>query len=1054
MKQLNQLRASILLFVLLLSSYVFAQKSVAGIVNGENNQPLAGVTVTEKGTKNRTLTDERGMFSIRNVTERSILVFSYTGYAPLEITAGSRSDIIVTLKLAQNLLDDVVVVGYGTRKKVTNVGSQASISTKELVQSPTANISNSLVGRMPGLFAVQTSGEPGNDQSSLRIRGVGTFSGNASPLILVDGLQVDNYNNIDPNEIETVTILKDASSTAVYGIRGANGVLIITTKRGRSGKPTVGYTFNNAFNSFTNFREMMNAVEFATAYNQAEKNDAYINGSVITTPRFTDDAIKKYASGADPIFFPNVNWVDLMVKDVSMQQQHNLNIRGGTDKVKYFISAGYFNQEGLFNNTDLVSDFDAQPRFKRYNFRSNFNFDITKRFRAALDVSNQTENRTGNAADTRTVMNWLLSANPLGSPGIVDGKLVTLTPSTAQGGNISNPLTFLFTSGYKADYRNYLNSSIRLDHDLDFITKGLSTHGIVAYQNFNRQYEQYTRPLVTYQAHRLPDNTELLAQQADNTAFSYSSLDPNSASNMRNRRTTIEFALDYKRSFGPHNISALALYNQQKNSDPDYAFRVANGYQSYVGRMVYDYKGRYLAEISGAYNGTENFAPGNRFGLFPSYAIGWVPSQENFFPKNDIVTFVKIRATYGEVGNDQLSGNFLEDPLARFLYRPTSFSSTGPYSGSGYYFWGVVGNNYISYPGIREGRASNPNLTWERAIKKNIGLELQLWRSKISLTADVFQEDRDNILTVPQTISGIVGNSLPAQNIGSMSNKGFEVDLTYRDRLRSFNYWVKANYSFARNKVLFQDEITRAFPYQQRTGQRFGQLFGLIAEGYYNTWEEVNDPTRPSSTYVGNNRVQPGDVKYRDVNGDGILDNDDMVPLGNPVIPEKIFGFSLGGEYKGFDFSILFQGATNVSMQYARRAFQAFHDVDLASAPRYLLESWTADRYAQGLPIRFPRFSIGNGAFQTHNYQSSNLWIVDGSYLRLKNAEIGFTLRPKFLRRVGLSSARIYANGNNLLTWSDLFPGIDPETPNLSSQGVFEPYPVVRTINAGININF
>jgi len=1030
-----------------LSAAVFAQKSVTGNITSDDGKPLSGATVSEKDNKNTVVSNEAGAFTIKVASEKSVLVFSHTSHTERQVTVGKQAVLNISLQASQKQLEDVVIVGYGKQKKITSVGAQSAIGSKELVQSPVANISNSLVGRLPGLFATQGSGEPGNDQSRILIRGIGTFSGNQGPLVLVDGIQVDNYNNIDANEIETVTILKDASSTAVYGIRGANGVLIITTKRGKTGVPVLSYTFNNSFNSFTGIRDQMNSYDYANSFNQALKNDSYVNGGIYT-PKFSDADLAKYKSGEDPIFYPNTDWYDVLLKKVAMQQQHNLNIRGGTDKVKYFISAGMFSQEGLFKNTEIASGFDAQVRYKRYNFRSNFNFDVTQRFKLALDLSAQIENRSGNNANTATVINYVAGANPLASPGIVDGKIVTLTPSGANGNNVNNPLTFLLASGYKTDYRNLLNGSLRLDHELDFITKGLSVHAIVAYQNFNRQIDTYSKPLVTYQAKKLPDSSTIFIKQADDLPFSFSQQNPD-----RSRRATVEFAIDYKRSFGNHNVTGLLLYNQIKTFDPSFAFGVPNGYQSYVGRAVYDYKNRYLAEFSAAYNGTENFAPGQRFGFFPSYSLGWVPTAESFFPKNKILTFLKIRGSYGEVGNDQLSGDFLTNANSRFLYRPTAFSTTGPFTTAGYYYWGQVGSNYAQYNALREGRANNPFLKWERAIKTNLGIEANFLKGKINTTVEFFNEKRDNILAVPQTVSSIVGTALAAQNLGKMQNKGFELDITYRNNINQFNYWVKANYSFAQNKILFQDEITRQYAYQQRTGQAFGQFFGLIAEGFYNTWDEVNDPKRPVSMFVGNNKLQPGDIKYRDVNGDGIINFLDDVPIGFSNTPEKIFGFSLGFSWKGLDFSALFQGATNVSISYSRRANQAFFDSDPAAGANYLLESWTQERYEQGLPINFPRFAVGNGANSfTHNYQGSTFWIKDASYLRLKNIEVGYSFKPELLRKLRIKSSRMYINANNIYTWSNVLPGIDPETPNLGAN--FEPYPLVRTINAGVNITF
>jgi len=1021
--------------------------SLTGVVNGENNLPLSGVTINEKGTDNTVTTNDKGAFIINVAGASSILHFSYTGYLDQEVSVANKLRIDVILVLDPKQMEDVVVVGYGRQKKITVVGAQSSVSSKELTQSPVANISNSLVGRAPGLFATQASGEPGNDQSRLLIRGIGTFSGNQAPLVLVDGIQVESFNNIDPNEIENITILKDASSTAVFGIRGANGVILITTKRGQTGVPVISFTSNTAFNSFTNIRERMGSPEYATSFNKALQNDSYVTGNPFT-PRFSQGDIDKFRSGEDPLLFPNVNWFDEVLKKTSLQHQYNLNIRGGTNKVKYFISGGYFSQEGLFKNTKLSDGFDGQINYKRYNFRSNLNFDVTKRFKVAVDIATQLEDRSGNNGNTSSIMNWIAYANPLGAPTIANGGNRIVTSLNGTSG--VNPFTNLLSEGFRRDFRNLINGSVRLDHDLDFITKGLNIHGIVAYQNFNRQVDIYRKNLITWRADRLPDNSVLFAQQGDDQPLQFSTSNPNT-----NQRTTIELALNYKRSFGDHTVTGLLLYNQLKTIDPSFAFGVPNGYQSYVGRVVYDYKGKYLAELSGAYNGTENFAPGQRFGFFPSYSLGWVPTSEDFFPRNNFISFLKIRASFGEVGNDQLSGDFLTNPNSRFLYRPTAFTGNGafPNTTAGFYWFGEVGSNFARYSAIREGRSNNPFLTWERAKKSNLGIEANFWKDRINVIVDFFDERRDNILAVPQTVSSIIGTPVSAQNLGRMNNKGYEVDITFRGKVKEFNYWVKANYSYATNVVVFQDEITRLFPYQQRTGQRFGQIFGLIADGLYNSWEEVNDPKRPISTFVGANRLQPGDIKYRDINGDGIINFQDEAPIGKPSIPESIFGVSFGANYKGFDISVLFQGATNVSINYSRFAVQGFYDVNLASAPKYLSESWSQERFDAGLPINFPRLYVGNGANGfNHNLQTSTYFVDDASYVRLKNMEIGYTLMPNTLKKLKIKSIRIFANANNLITWTGILPGLDPETVNLGTN--IEPYPLVRTINIGASLTF
>jgi len=1023
------------LFFLLISSQVKSQLKISGIITDEKNQPLQSATVNEKGTANSTATNESGSFHITVRDAKALLVISAIGHISKTITVGQKNVVAVSLVTINQDMDEVVVVGYGTQKKISNTGAQTSMKGALLVQSPAANISNSLVGRLPGLFASQASGEPGNDQSTLRIRGVGTFNGSQEPLVLVDGIQVDNYNNIDANEIENVTILKDASSTAVYGIRGANGVLIITTKRGKVGPAKVSYTFNNAITSFTAIRSQMNSYDYANSFNQALKGDSYVNGSVYM-PRYSQSDLDKYKSGEDPVFYPNVDWYKLLLKKSSSQQQHNLNISGGTDKVRYSVSVGLFNQEGLFNSTNLNPEYDAQIKFKRYNFRSNLNFNVTKRFKVAVDMSSQTEQRSGSAANTGGMINSIDASNPTLTPGVVDGKIVVLSLP----GN--NPISSLYEPGYQREYRNFLNGSLRFDHDLDFITRGLTTHVNLSYQNFNSQRfinrKAGTPTVLNYLAVRQPDGTIAYLPQGTDAQYLFSeSID-------KNRRITAEMGINYKRKFGNHNVTGLLLYNQLKSIDPDFTFLVPNGYQSYVGRATYDYKSRYLAEVNVAYNGTENFAPGNRFGIFPAFSLGWVASDEKFFPKNNIIGFLKFRGSYGEVGNDQIGSNFLSSNN-RFLYRSTAWTFGG---GSRF---GETATAYNLLGGVVEGRSSNPDLTWERAMKTNLGIEMGFWKKKITLAVDLFNEKRNNILANRQTISSIIGVAIPPENLGKMQNRGYELDLTLNDNFGKFNYQLKGNYSFARNKILYQDEVAPIYAYQARTGQRFGQYFGFIDQGLYNTWEEINDPKRPVYA-LQNNKIQPGDVRYIDYNNDGKIDNFDQVAIGYSNVPEITYGFSMVGSYKGFSMSVLFQGVSNVSLNYTRRFTTAFIDNPASGAVNYLLDSWTEEKFLAGQVIKFPRFSAGSNSGITSNYQSSTYFLADASYLRLKNVEVGYTYDNPIIKKVGLSSARVFVNANNLYTFSKVYKGIDPENPPTSGNSL--PYPLVRTINLGLNLNF
>lgn len=996
---------------------------IKGKVVDSQGESLIGANIVEKGTTNGTVTDIDGNF-ILSVTPNSTLEISYIGFIPVTVPVGNQTTFHIKIHEDTQSLTEVVVVGYGTQKKQTVTGAIASIQTKDLIQSPQANVSNMLSGRLPGLLAVQRSGEPGNDQSTLRIRGIGTFAGgegSQDPLIMVDGIETANYNNIDPNEIESLSILKDASATAVYGVRGANGVILITTKRGVEGTPQLSYTGSVSMNRFTELREPMNAYDFVTNNNKALMYDSYISGGY--TPRFSDEEIEMYRTGADPIFYPDVDWYDMMLKPYSINTQHNFNVSGGVKRVKYFVSAGYLNQEGQMKEHSVMDGFEGQSKYERFNFRSNFDFQVTDKFTIKLNVASQFENRKGTGAAPGIIMQRIGCINPISTPGLIDNKLVELNNS------VNNPLKAFLNSGFQQDYRNFLNGSLRLDYNLDVLTKGLSAHATLSYENYYRHKQQYKKTVVTYRVRR-DDNNELTFEPlAEDAEYIHTSEWD------KNRRTYFEFGLNYNRTFGNHTVTGLLLYNQTKVVNPNLAYKIPSGYQGLVGRVAYDYKNRYMAEFNAGYNGTENFAEGNRFGFFPAVSVGWTVSEESFFPEQPIMTYLKFRGSYGEVGNDKIGS-------ARFLYLPTTYT----YGGGSYYF-GMVGSSYNTTTLANEGKLGNPLLTWERAKKKDIGVEMSFWDNKIRVSADIFSEVRDDILTNPNTTPAIFGATMPAYNMGEMENKGWDGEIIFRDRFKEIDYWIRGNYTYAKNTIKYQDEIPNSNPYLYRTGQSVGQYFGLICDGIYNTWEEVNDAKRPVSSWQ-NNKIQPGDLKYRDINGDGIIDSNDQVPIGYSNFPEVVYGISFGGSWKGIDISVLFQGASNVSLHVSELYRNGFGG-DFGAA-EYLKESWSYERYTNGQSIKLPHLS--DGSLQKHNYQPSNIWIKDASYIRLKNVEIGYNFRNEWIKRLGMSSVRIYMNGSNLYTWHSLFKGIDPEAAQQASGN--EPYPVTSVYNLGVNVKF
>lgn len=1011
------------------AAVIVADTLITGTVTSAAGEALPGVNIRVKNGSTGTITNEKGNFSLK-VPPAAILTFSYIGYLTQELTVSGRKNFNVRLQVFTDPMNEVVVVGFGKQKKISVTAAISSIGTKELLQRPQANVSNLLVGMLPGVIAVQRSGEPGSDQSTIRIRGTGTFNGNADPLIMIDGIERPEYNNIDPNEIESVSILKDASATAIYGVRGANGVILITTRRGKKGAaPSMSYSGNVAFQTPTLLPDYLNSYDYSRLYNEALKNDTYITGSPYN-PKFSEADIEAYKTGSDPIFHPNTRWMDIFLRDQSMQTQHNLNISGGGDRVQYFISAGYLNQQGIYKYSELSPDFSTNAKNTRYNFRSNLDFTITKRFTANVQMAAQIEDRNYPGNSAATIWRDISWTNPLGSPGLIDGKVIRLQGQTS----VVNPFWTLLSAGYYQQFRSNLNSSVRLNHELDFITKGLSVYGTVAYDIFYSQAITRSKEIPYYIAMKdlsSADSVRFIPQGEEGPlGFSEAMA--------KNRRVYAEAGINYSRTFGRHTVTGLILYNQSKYFSPDLTLLVPNAYQGLVGRVTYNYDNRYLAEVNMGYNGTENFDKGRRFGLFPAISFGWVASQEKFFPANTVISYLKFRGSYGETGNDKIGGQ-------RFLYLPSSYG----YSGS--YYFGTVGQNYQSYGGSVENKIGNPLLTWERAQKSNLGLEINLFQDKLTFVGDIFLENRNNILANRGTIPTIVGADLPAYNLGRMKNSGFEGEIGYKGKINAFSYWVKANYTFARNKILFMDEAPKTYPYQNTTGNIAGQFMGLITDGFYNSWEEVNDPKRPVSQW-NNNKIQPGDLKYKDVNNDGKINVDDRMPIGYANIPEEIFGISVGGNFKGFDATILFQGAANVSMQYFGRALWPFINGQ-ESAKENILDRWTQERYDQGLPISFPRLSMNPNRNTDHNFQESDFWTRDASYLRLKNAEIGYTFRGVLMQRWGLNGVRIYANGANLFTWSDA-KEFDPESPSAGGNTEITAYPLQKIYNIGVNIKF
>ena len=1030
---------SFLFFLSFLCTNVFSQtKVIKGVVKESGSgETLPGASVIVPGTTIGTVTDKQGRFTITVGELNNTLRISFVSFISQDVPINGRTEINVNLQADDSNLDEVVVIGYGKQKKETLVGAITTISNKELVQSPVANISNSLAGRLPGITAVQRSGEPGQDQSSIKIRGIGTLSAGAEsdPLIMIDGVprEIGNggqgaLNNLDPNEIETITVLKDASATAVFGVRGANGVILVTTKSGKLGKPAISFSSNFGLQNPTSVAKFLNAGDYAFLKNEGNRNDGQ-------PELFTDEDIRKFRDQSDPISYPNTEWLSKFIKNVTPQQSYNLNISGGVNNVKYFVSAGYFNQEGIYDTNGFDFGFKANPSTKRYNFRSNFDIKLTEMLSATLRLGTQNLSNNYPGLSSGGIFFNILNVYPFTGPGIVDGKIVNGIVNDPLGSlgwpsRGYSPYSDVAESGFTENTNNNLNMNLELKHDLNFLTEGLSIRGLLAFDNTFSRNVRRGRSIDSYSVNPDGMGGGTYFKNSDLGNFTFGQ------SNGKFRRNYYETSLNYGRRFGSHNVTALALYQQETRFDPAFQFNVPRNNLGVVGRLTYDFKSKYLFDFSMGYNGSENFPEDKRYGFFPAFGVGWVVTEEKFIPKNDILTRLKFRGSYGQVGNDKIGGS-------RFLYLPSVYSFTGGAT-RGYSF-GRTGIDRNLYGGSQEDKLGNPNVTWERAIKTDIAVDLEMFKNRLSITADYFREDRNNILVNLGTVPALVAANLPAANIGKVKNRGFEIEASWRVSKGDFFYSIGANMGYARNKILFADEPTPLYPWMGFTGYSVGQYKRIRNAGFYNTKEETQN--RPYYTFYGN-LVQPGDLKFIDIDGDGLINQNDQVPSGFNNFPELSFGVPLSISFKNFDVSVLFQGATNSFSIYDGVFGVAFGNTFTATLDRHQ-GRWTPERFANGELINEPRLSA-NGT-SSPNIQPSDFFMHNSSYVRLKNAEIGYKIPESLYKRIGVKSVRFYVNGSNLAThvFSD-FKEMDPEKASGAGFG----YPQMRVINGGINVQF
>lgn len=1067
---------------------VLQAKAVKGTVVDETGEPVIGATVLVVGgsASQGTITDMDGNFSI-NVKPGQKLKITYIGCD--ESIVAAKEGMKVQMKTSGAVsLNTVEVVAYGVQKKVTMTGAISSVKSEDLVRTSVGSVNNVLGGQLSGVTTVQYSGEPGSDAAEIFVRGKATW-GDSQPLIQVDGVE-RTMADIDPNEIESVTVLKDASATAVFGVRGANGVVLITTKRGSQGKAKINVSTSWTALSPTKMVEQASSLEYANFYNQMSENDywqtanlAVANGKYSSleaymaekpfSKSFSDAIIQKFATGSDPIRFPNTRWAEYIMKDVTLQQQHNLNISGGTDRVKYFISAGYYSQDGLFKEFGANYDFGYQ--YHRFNYRSNLDLKATKTttlsFNVAGNVSNADKPYTGSGA--AGLIKQIYYATPFSSPGIIDNKLVSCTTDYTDGLKlpfVGGDGMGYYGKGFMQTNINKIQMDLVLDQKLDFITKGLSFKAKGSYNSAYTISKQGNCQVATYNPLVQYDEQGNVIYNADGTPYivyrqNGNDTDPSySASQGKARDWYLEGSFNYSRVFGKHTVNALMLYNQSKqyyysgsSSYPD----VPRSYVGLVGRVTYDYANRYMAEFNIGYNGSENFAPGRRFGTFPAGSIGWIISEEKFWkPISKIASFFKLRASWGLVGNDKTADKirfmYLADPYITGSYGLTNNMSN--WADSYGYLFGNAQSGTVqgtsSIAGAYESIKNNPDVGWEKAFKQDYGFDLYFFGDRFKTTFDYYREHRTDILVRDATVPSTIGFTMPYTNAGETKSWGWELSLGYNDKIgKDFRFWGKLNLSYNQNEIIEMREEPQKNDYMLAKGHRIGARsmykFWKYYEGEQTKAEYEQTFGSPFPQQLISN-LQPGDCVYVDLDGDGKIDPNDMTrDNGYTDDPEYMAGLTLGFNYKRLTFNMQLTGAWNVSRYITdvfRQPFFCSSNTTQGGLLSYHVNNtWTPGVY-ESQDALYPRATWANAE---QNYAGSDLWEKDAKYLRLKTVSLSYDFINPTFKKIGMNKCEVTLSGYNLLTFTPYKWG-DPETRASNAPS----YPLQRTYTISLNVGF
>ncbi|WP_287765875.1 TonB-dependent receptor [Bacteroides sp.] len=1020
------------------------KRKISGRVTDIKGEPLIGVNVTVDGDANGSITNMDGLYEIFVTKKSVVLKFTYIGFKTSEIRTNASTNIYdVTLEEQVNELEETVIVGYGTQRKISNIGAQSSMKMED-IKTPSASLTTTLAGRLAGVVAVQRTGEPGKDAADIWIRGISTPN-TSSPLVLVDGVE-RSFNDIDPEDIESLTTLKDASATAVYGVRGANGVILIKTKPGKVGKPTVSADYYESFTRFTKMVDLADGITYMNAANEAMRNDG------IAT-KYTEDQIRNTIAGKDPYLYPNVDWLKEIFNDWGHNRRVNVNVRGGSEKVAYYASVSYFNETGMTVTDKNIDTYDSKMKYSRYNFTTNLNIDVTPTTKVEIGAQGYLGEGNYPAISSADLYNAAMSISPVEYPKMFFVNGEAFVPGTSTNNNFNNPYSQATRRGYDNLTKNQIYSNLRVTQDLDMLTKGLKLTAMYAFDVYNEIHVHQDRAESTYNFLNTSVPYDMNGQPILQRIYEGSNVLSYKQETSGNKKTYLEASLNYDRTFNDdHRVSALFLFNQQsKLLYPKGTLEDAIPYRmmGIAGRATYSWKDRYFAEFNIGYNGAENFSPKHRFGTFPAFGVGWVVSNEKFWqPLSKAVSFLKIRYTDGKVGNSEVSDR-------RFMYLD-QMKENGDYG----YKFGPNGTKWSGYETVNMA----VDLIWEESRKQDLGIDLKLFNDDLSIVFDLFKERRENILLKREhSIPSFLGynTSAPYGNIGIIENKGFDGTIEYNKRINKD--WVialRGNVTFNKDKWIQGELPEQKYEWMNQYGHNINGVKGYVAEGLF-TQAEIDDMVRWESLSDANKAITPkpfasqfgtvkaGDIKYKDLNNDGQIDAYDQTYISRGDVPTTVYGFGFTVGWKDLSVGMMFQGVAGAERVLNGSSVNPFN----GGGGSGNLYSNIGDRWTEENPDQnafYPRLSYGSETTSNiNNFQKSTWWVRNMNFLRLKTLQISYNLPKPWVNKVHLKNAAVYVMGTNLFTLSR-FKLWDPElnTDNGAS------YPNTTSYSVGINFTF